>query len=111
MRWDESPKFLLIASGAAAALSAALGLAAIWDHAGYNVAAAGLALVTALLGWRAYERSTHRRLGRLQREHLVLRVRQLPSPSEFRVVALPDSNAVKFPPEPLAPFLAARRPA
>src|SRR5262245_7272238 len=72
MRWDESPKFLLIASGAAAALSAALGLAAIWDHAGYNVAAAALALLTALLGWRAYERSTHRRLGRLQREHLVL---------------------------------------
>ena len=83
MRWDESPRFLLIASVASAILSAAFGLAAIWDHPGYNVAAAALALLTAILGCRAYERSTHRRLGRLQREHLVLRLRQLPSPSYY----------------------------
>ena len=69
MRWDESPRFLLIASVASAVLSAALGLAAIWDHPGYNVAAAGLALLTAILGHRAFERSTHRRLGRIQRTH------------------------------------------
>src|SRR5258705_1224627 len=101
MRWDESPKFLLIASIASAALSAALGLAAIWDHPGYNVAAAALALLTAILGYRAYERSTHRRLGRIQREHLVLRLRQLPAPIEVRVVSLPDDEAVQFSPEPL----------
>src|SRR2546430_8363013 len=105
MRWDESPRFLLIASVASAILSAAFGLAAIWDHPGYNVAAAALALLTAILGCRAYERSTHRRLGRLQREHLVLRLRQLPSPIEFRVVAVPDDEAGRFAPELLHGFV------
>src|SRR5438270_11791715 len=94
MRWDESPRFLLIASVASAVLSAALGLAAIWDHPGYNVAASALALLTALLGYRAFERSTHRRLGRIQREHLILRL--LPAPIEFRVVAVPDDETVRF---------------
>src|SRR6059036_1382332 len=108
MRWDESPKFLLIASIASAALSAALGLAAIWDHPGYNVAAA---LLTAILGYRAYERSTHRRLGRIQREHLVLRLRQLPAPIEFRVVAVPDDEAVRFAQELLDVFVEAGWPA
>jgi len=111
MRWDESPRFLLIASGASAILSAALALAAIWDHPGYNVAAAGLALLTAILGYRAHERSTHRRLGRLQREHLVLRLRQLPSPSEFRVVAVPDPEAVRFAQELLSVFVESGWPA
>ena len=74
MRWDESPKFLLIASIASAVLSAALSLAAVWDHPGYNVAASALALLTAILAYRGYDRSTHRRLGRIQREHLVLRL-------------------------------------
>src|SRR5438093_955445 len=100
MRWDESPRFLLIASVASAVLSAALGLAAIWDHPGYNVAASALALLTALLGYRAFERSTHRRLGRIQREHLIVRLRQLPAPIEFRVVAVPDDAAGRFPQEP-----------
>src|SRR5438105_14406954 len=95
MRWDESPRFLLIASVASAVLSAALGLAAIWDHPGYNVAASALALLTALLGYRAFERSTHRRLGRIQREHLILRLRQLPAPIEFRVLAVPVDDAVR----------------
>jgi hypothetical protein len=111
MRWDESPRFLLIASVASAVLSAALGLAAIWDHPGYNVAAAGLALLTAVLGHRAFERSTHRRLGRIQREHLILRLRQLPSPSEFRVVAVPDGEAVRFAQELLAVFVEGGWPA
>jgi hypothetical protein len=96
MRWDESPRFLLIASVASAVLSAALSLAAIWDHPGYNVAASALALLTALLAHRAFERSTHRRLGRIQREHLVLRLRLLPAAIEFRVVAVPDDEAVRF---------------
>jgi len=111
MRWDESPRFLLIASVAAAALSAALSLAAIWDHAGYNVAAAALALLTAILGYRAHERSTHRRLGRMQREHLVMRLRQLPAPIELRVVAVPDGEAVRFAHELLDVFVEAGWPA
>ena len=89
MRWDESPRFLLLASLASAVLSAALSLAAIWDHPGYNVAAAGLALLTITLAYRAFERSKHRRLGRIQREHLVLRLRQLPVPVELRIAAVP----------------------
>jgi len=102
MRWDESPRFLLIASVASAIVSAAFGLAAIWDHPGYNVAAAALALLTAILGCRAYERSTHRRLRRLQREHLVL---------EFRVVAVPDAEAVRFAQELLDVFVEGGWPA
>src|SRR5207237_2605479 len=109
MRWDESPRFLLIASVASAVLSAALGLAAIWDHPGYNVAASALALLTALLGYRAFERSTHRRLGRIQREHLILRL--LPAPIEFRVVAVPDDEAVRFAQELLDVFVEAGWPA
>src|SRR3989442_3157384 len=111
MHWDESPRFLLIASVASAVLSAALGLAAIWDHPGYNVAASALALLTALLGYRAFERSTHRRLGGIQREHLVLRLRQLPAPIELRVVAVPDDEAVRFAQELLDVFVEAGWPA
>src|SRR6266446_96656 len=111
MRWDESPRFLLIASIASGVLSAALSLAAIWDHPGYNVAAAALALLTILLAYRAFERSTHRRLGRIQREHLVLRLRQLPAPIDFRVVAVPDEEAVHFAHELLDVFVEAGWPA
>jgi len=111
MRWDDSPRFLLIASVASAALSAALSLVAIWDHPGYNLAAAALALLTAVLGYRAHERSTHRRLGRMQREHLVLRLRQLPAPIELRVVAVPDGEAVRFAHELLDVFVEAGWPA
>jgi hypothetical protein len=103
MHWDESPRFLLIASVASAVLSAALGLAAIWDHPGYNVAASALALLTALLGYRAFERSTHRRLGGI--------LRQLPAPIEFRVVAVPDDEAVRFAQELLDVFVEAGWPA
>ena len=101
----------MIASGASAALSVALSLAAIWSHAGYNVAAAALAVLTAVLGSRAYDRSTHRRLGRIQREHLVLRLRQLPTPFEFRVAAVPDDEAVRFAWELLDAFVEGGWPA
>src|SRR6266576_437899 len=111
MRWGESPRFLLIASVASAVLSAALGLAAIWEHPGYIVAASALALLTALLRYRAFERSPHRRLGRIQREHLILRMRQLPAPIEFRVVAVPDDEAVRFAQELLDVFVEAGWPA
>src|SRR5207249_11712605 len=111
MRWDESPRFLLVAIVSSAIVSAAFVLAAIWDHPGYNVAAAALALLTAILGYRAYGRSTHRRLGRIQREHLVLRLRQLPAPIEFRVVAVPDDEAVRFAQELLEVFVEGGWPA
>lgn len=111
MRWDDSPRFLLIASVASAVLSAALSLAAIWAHPGYNVAASVLALLTVILAYRAFERSTHRRLGRIQREHLVLRLRQLPAPIELRVVAVPDAEAVNFAQELLDVFVEAGWPA
>jgi hypothetical protein len=42
----------MIASFAAAIVSAGAGLAAIWDHAGYNVGASLLALLTPLLALR-----------------------------------------------------------
>ena len=104
------PKFLLIASIASAGLSAALGLAAIWDHPGYNVAAAALALLTAILGIaRTSARLTG--TGRIQREHLVLRLRQLPAPIEFRVVAVPDDEAVHFAQELLDVFVEGGWPA
>jgi hypothetical protein len=111
MRWDDSPRFLLIASVASAVLSAALSLAAIWAHPGYNVAASVLALLTVILAYRAFERSTHRRLGRIQREHLVLRLRQLPAPIELRVVAVPDAEAVNLAQELLDVFVEAGWPA
>ena len=53
MRWDESPRLLMIASVASAVLGAAFVLAAIRDHAGYNVGAALLALLGALFAYRA----------------------------------------------------------
>ena len=102
---------MLIASVASAVLSAALSLAAIWDHPGYNVAAAALALLTVVLAYRAFERSTHRRLGRLQREHLIRRLRELPAPIELRVAAVPDDEAVHFAHELLDVFVEAGWPA
>src|SRR5262245_17675248 len=111
MRWDESPRFLLIASVASAVLSAALSLAAVWNHPGYNVAASVLAVLTALLVYRGYERSTHRHLGRIQREHLLLRLRELPAPIDFRVAAVPHAEAVRFARELLDVFVEAGWPA
>jgi hypothetical protein len=43
----------MIANVASAVRSAALGLAGIWDHAGYNVGGALLVFLSALLGCRA----------------------------------------------------------
>jgi hypothetical protein len=111
MRWDESPRFLLSVSVASALLSAALSLAAVWSHAGYNIAVSALALLTALLVYRGYERSTQRHLGRIQREHLVLRLRELPAPIEFRVAAVPHAEAVRFAQELLDVFVEAGWPA
>jgi hypothetical protein len=96
MRWDESPRLLMIASVASAVVSAAVGLAAQWGHGGYNVGAALLALLSALLGYRTWEMSTHRRLDGLQRAQLLLRLSELPPPADLRIVAVPDDEAVTF---------------
>jgi hypothetical protein len=85
----------MLASFAAAIASAGVGLAAIWDHAGYNVGAALLALLSPLLAYRAWVLSRHRRLEGIQRSQLVLRLRQLP-PVELRVTAVVDDEAVGF---------------
>ena len=85
----------MLASFAAAVASAGAGLAAIWDHAGYNVGAALLALLSPLLAWRAWNLTRHRRLEGIQRSQLVLRLRQLP-PVDLRIVAVPDREAVSF---------------
>ena len=85
----------MLASFASAIASAGAGLAAIWDHAGYNVGAALLALLSPLLAYRAWVLSRHRRLEGIQRSQLVLRLRQLP-PVELRVTAVVDDEAVGF---------------
>jgi len=85
----------MIASFAAAIASAGAGLAAIWDHAGYNVGASLLALLSPLLALRAWNLTRHRRLEGIQRSQLVLRLRQLP-PVDLRIVAVPNAEAVSF---------------
>jgi hypothetical protein len=74
----------MLASFAAAFASAGAGLAAIWDHAGYNVGAGLLALLSPVLAWRAWNLTRHRRLEGIQRSKLVLRLRQLPGRSADR---------------------------
>ena len=110
MRWDQSPRYLILASFAAAIASAGAGLAAIWDHAGYNVGAGLLALLSPLLAWRAWNLSRHRRLEGIQRSQLVLRLRQLP-PVDLRIVAVPDAEAVSFARQLRDAFLEAGWPA
>ena len=110
MRWDESPKLLMITGVASAVVSAAFVLAAIWDHEGYNVGAALLALLGALFGYRAWEFSTHRRLEGMQRAQLLDRLRQLP-PAELRITAVPDGEAVRFARQLLEVFIEAGWPA
>ena len=85
----------MLASFAAAFASAGAALAAIWDHAGYNVGAGLLALLSPVLAWRAWNLTRHRRLEGIQRSQLVLRLRQLP-PIDLRIVAVPDREAVGF---------------
>jgi len=111
MRWDESPRLLMIASVASAVLGAAFVLAAIRDHAGYNVGAALLALLGALFAYRAWELSTHRRLDATQHAQLVLRLIELPPPADLRIVAAPDGEAVTFARQLREVFLEAGWPA
>jgi hypothetical protein len=75
----------MIASFAAAIASAGAGLAAIWDHAGYNVGASLLALLSPFLALRAWNLTRQRRLEGIQRSQL-----------DLRIVAVPNAEAVSF---------------
>src|SRR5262249_60709244 len=100
----------MLASFAAAFASAGAALAAIWDHAGYNVGAGLLALLSPVLAWRAWNLTRHRRLEGIQRSQLVLPLRPLP-PVDLRIVRVPDPRAGGFGGAPCGPLGRARRPA
>ena len=85
-------------------------LAGIGRHAGYNVAAALLTLLTALFGYRAWDLANHRRLEEIQRAQLLARLRQL-SAADVRIAAVPSEEAVRFARELLDVFVEAGWPA
>ena len=81
MRRDEPSWLLMVACIIASVVGVGVILVGIGRHAGYNVAAALLTLLSALFGYRAWDLSTHRRLEELQRAQLLARLRQLPPTS------------------------------
>ena len=110
MRRDEPSRLLMVACIAAAVAGVGVSLVGIGRHAGYNVAAALLTLLSALFGYRAWDLSTHRRLEELQRAQLLARLRQLPA-ADLRIVAVPSGEAVLFARELLNVFIEAGWPA
>ncbi len=110
MRWDEPSRLLMVASMATAVIGVGIVLVGIGRHAGYNVAAALLVLLTALFGYCAWNLSTHRRLEEIQRTQLLARLRQLPA-AELRIAAVPSEEAVRFARELLDVFIEAKWPA
>ncbi len=107
---DESSRLLMVAGVVTAAVGVGIILVGIGRHAGYNVAAALLTMLSALLGYRAWDLSTHRRLEEIQRAQLLARLRQLPA-AEVRIVAVPSDEAVHFARELLNVFIEAGWPA
>ena len=95
MRRHEPSWVLMLVCVISAVVGVGIILFGIGRHAGYNVAAALLTLLSALFGYRAWDLSAHRRLQELQRAQLVARLRQLPA-AEVRVVAVPSEEAVRF---------------
>jgi hypothetical protein len=110
MRWDEPSRLLMVAGLVTAAVGVGIILAGIGRHAGYNVAAALVTLLTALFGYCAWDLSTHRRLEEIQRAQLLARLRQLPA-AEVRIAAVPSEEAVRFARELLNVFMEAGWPA
>jgi hypothetical protein len=110
MRWDESPRLLMLAGVVTAVVGVGVILIGIGRHAGYNVAAALLTLLTALFGYRAWDLSTCRRLEEIQRAQFLARLRQLPA-AEVRIAAVPSEEAVRFARELLDVFIEAGWPA
>lgn len=110
MRWDDPSRLLMGASIGAAAVGVGIILVGIGRHAGYNVAAALLILLTALFGYCAWNLATRRRLEEIQRAQLLTRLRQLPV-AELRIAAVPSEEAVSFARELLDVFIEAEWPA
>ncbi len=110
MRWDEPSRLLVVASVVTAVVGVGIILVGIGRHAGYNVAAALLTVLTALFGYRAWDLATHRRLEEIQRVQLLARLRQLPT-AELRIAAVPSEEAVRFARELLDVFIEAEWPA
>src|SRR5580765_1419462 len=110
MRRDDPPRLLMVACVVTAVVGVGVILVGIGRHAGYNVAAALLTLLSALFGYRAWDLSTHRRLEEVQRAQLLARLRQLPA-AEVRIVAVPSDEAVHFARELLNVFVEAGWPA
>jgi hypothetical protein len=110
MRRDDPPRLLMVACVVTAVVGVGIILVGIGRHAGYNVAAALLTLLSTLCGYRAWDLSTHRRLEELQRTQLLARLRQLPA-AEVRIVAVPSDEAVRFARELLNVFVEAGWPA
>jgi hypothetical protein len=110
IRGDDPPRLLMVACVVTAVIGVGIILLGIGRHAGYNVAAALLTLLSALFGYRAWDLSTHRRLEEIQRAQLLARLRQLPT-AEVRIVAVPSEEAVRFARELLGVFVEAGWPA
>jgi hypothetical protein len=110
MRGEDPPRLLMVACVVTAVVGVGIVLVGIGRHAGYNVAAALLTLLSALFGYRAWDLSTHRRLEEIQRAQLLARLRQLPA-AEVRIVAVPSEEAVRFARELLNVFVEAGWPA
>ena len=110
MRWDDPSRLLMMASMVTAVVGVGIMFVGIGRHAGYNVAAALVTLLTALFGYYAWNLSTHRRLEEIQRAQLLARLRQLPA-AELRIAAVPSEEAVRFARELLDVFIEAEWPA
>ncbi len=110
MRWDDPSRLLMVAGMVTAVVGVGIILVGIGRHAGYNVAAALLTLLTALFGYYAWNLSTHRRLEEIQRTQLLARLRQLPA-AELRIAAVPSEEAVRFARDLLDVFIEAEWPA
>lgn len=110
MHQDESSRLLMVAGVVTAVFGVGIILVGIGRHAGYNVAAALLTMLSALFGYRAWDLSTHRRLEDIQRAQLLARLRQIPA-AEVRIVAVPSDEAVRFARELLNVFIEAGWPA
>src|SRR5262245_60521912 len=106
MRRDEPSRLLMVACVVTAVAGVGIILVGIGRHAGYNIAAALLTLLSALFGYYAWDLQTHRRLEELQRAQLLARLRQLPA-AELRIVAVPSEEAVRFARELLNVFVEA----
>ncbi len=110
MRWDDPSRLLMVAIMVTGVVGVGIILVGIGRHAGYNVAAALLTLLTALFGYCAWNLSTRRRLEEIQRSQLLARLRQLPA-AELRIAAVPSEEAVRFARELLDVFIEAEWPA